>query len=121
LADCGTQRGLVGLGVLDSGLESAVAATARGAAAVVVGTLGVATTTAVDVLLEPLVLIGLRLVRDVRRSSGRRVLLADGRPNRELVGPGVLDSGLESTRTTAAGVTAGGATDVLGQVLVLIR
>src|SRR5690242_14968963 len=133
VAHRGTSRELVGLGVLDPGLESARATAAERAGP------------AADVLVQRLVLIGLGVVRNVGGGRGARrlrrraragvhvaardrnrdvgvdcVLVAVGDPGRQLVGVRVLDSGLESTRTTTAGVTTGVAADVLVQMLVLI-
>src|SRR6185369_575780 len=84
---------LVRLGVLDPELEAAGATTTGDTAARVVGgravalrvvTLRVTAAVAADVLLQRLVLIRLRLVRDVRRGGGRRVLRRRARAGRHV-------------------------------------
>src|SRR6185295_17798327 len=126
------ESALVRLGVLDAELEPARATAAGQARA------------PADVLAEMLILVGLRLVRDVGGGVGRRrlrraaraggdvptgdrdghvrvhgVLVALRDPERALVGLGVLDAELEAARATAAGQARAPA-DVLAEVLILV-
>src|SRR3954453_1697366 len=124
---------LLGIGLLDTSLETACASAA-----------GVATGAA-DVLAQVLVLIGLRLVLDVgvsRRRRGLRrvartgahvpsgdrdghvrvdrVLMAGGNPGCQLLGVCVLNPELEAAGATATGFARPAAADGLVELLILV-